>query len=299
MISAGKHKILVVDDEETVRTILAKFLYNEGFEPIEATQGEQAIELYRMIKPTLVVSDIMMPKMDGLTLLQKLRSIDANAIVILMTGYGSEDILLKALRGGAINYFKKPFIFQEMIDFIRHVLEHRREIDTSQFFSSHLVEESKTFVFNTGAADILPIINQVTTHLKNIVAEHEIVNLKVGIEEMIINAIEHGNLGITFAMKNDAIKKGKWGNLLQSRLEEGENHEKKIFVESELKPSSFLIKIRDEGEGFDWQSLPQLTAEALLSYNGRGIFLTKIYYDDVLYSQTGNEVTLIKYNKKE
>lgn len=294
----GKHKILVVDDEESVRTILAKFLYNEGYEPIEATQGEQAIELYRMTKPSLVISDIMMPKMDGLTLLQELRKIDPNAIVILMTGYGSEEVLLKALRGGAINYFRKPFIFQEMIDFVKHVLAHRTEIDTSQFFSSHLVEETKTFIFNTEDTDILPIINQITVHLKNLVTASEIVNLKVGIEEMITNAIEHGNLGITFEMKNEAIKKGKWGNLLQSKLSDGSNYSKKVFIQSELKEKRFIIKIRDEGQGFDWHKLPQLTAEALLAYNGRGIFLTKIYFDELLYNEKGNEVTLIKYGNQ-
>ena len=226
----GKTRILVVDDEASVRTILAKFLYNEGFEPIEATHGEQAIELYRLKIPTVVISDIMMPKMDGLTLLKEIKTIDKNAIVILMTGYGNEDVLLEALRGGAINYFKKPFIFQEMIDFVRHVIEHRREVDSSQFYSSHLVQETKVFSFRTCDSEIQPIINQISIHLKKIAPEQEIMNLKVGIEEMVTNAIEHGNLGITFKMKNDALKKGKWGELLQTKLSEEDNQNKKVYI---------------------------------------------------------------------
>ena len=232
--------------------------------------------------------------MDGLTLLKRIKEMDSQAIVILMTGYGNEENLLEALRGGATNYFKKPFNFQELVDFIRQVLEHRREINIVPFYSPHLVEETKSFVFTTGSTNIHPIINQISLHLGNIVTESEIVNLKVGMEEMITNAIEHGNLGITFEMKNKAIEKGTWGGLLESKLGEQHISKRKVYISSQFSVDTLSVTIRDEGHGFDWQSLPEVTAESLLTYNGRGVFLTKIYYDEVIYNSTGNAVTLLK-----
>ena len=101
--------VLVVDDEESLRSLLVRVLEKEGFRPFAATDGEQAIRLFREQSPEVVVSDIRMPRMDGLTMLTQIRKIDRTAPVILMTGQGNEEILLSALRGGATNFFKKPF----------------------------------------------------------------------------------------------------------------------------------------------------------------------------------------------
>ncbi len=287
-------KILIVDDQQVLRNVLVKFIQKAGFEPIEAEDGKKAIDLYRTLHPAVVLSDIMMPRMDGLTLLNEIKKIDSQAVVILMTGYGNEDVLLKALRGGASNYFKKPFNFHEIVEVIKHLLKHQTELDLSQVYSPYLVKESKHFVFKTIDADIFPIINQITLHFKNIVPLSEILNLKVGIEEILKNAVEHGNLSITTDEKNKAIERGKFGELVEDRLKKGGNADKKIFVNAEVTADLLKVTIRDEGDGFNWQSLPDLQAESLLQYSGRGIFLTRIYFDELIYNQKGNEVTLIK-----
>ena len=297
MDNFGKPKVLIVDDEEVLRNILSRFINKAGYETLEAKDGKEAIELYKISKPFIVISDIMMPKMDGLTLLNELKKIDKNAMVALMTGYGNEDILLEALRGGALNFFKKPFNFQEIVNFVRNALKRRSEPEYNELYSEHLVEESKKFVFPTGETNILPIINQVTLHLKKIADTSEILNLKIGIEEMIANAIEHGNLGITMKEKHKALEEGIWGKFIQHRLDINNNRSKKVLINSYLGTKYFAISIEDEGNGFDWKSLPALSPDNLLNYNGRGIFLTKIYYNEVIFNQKGNIVTLKKYTK--
>ena len=291
---AGNSKILIVDDQQVLRTLLVKFMKKAGLEPIEAEDGKKAIELYQATRPAVVLSDIMMPRMDGLTLLNEIKKIDSSAVVILMTGYGNEDILLKALRGGAANYFKKPFNFHEIVEVVKHLIKHQSEIDITKVYSPFLVEESKRFVLTAGDADIFPIINQIAMHLHNIATESETVNVKVGLEEMLKNAVEHGNLGITQEEKNSAIEDGTFGDLLKSRLEDADRAKKEITVIANVTPDRFQVSIKDEGEGFDWRSLPELHPESLLQYSGRGIFLTRIYFDKVEYNDRGNQVTLIK-----
>ena len=297
MHTSGKARVLIVDDQDILRSLLVKFMVRAGFEPIEAPNGRKAVELYRISRPEVVLSDIMMPEMDGLTLLHEIKNVDRDAVVILMTGYGNEDILLEALRGGAVNFFKKPFDFTEIIEVVRSVVRHREEVDTTPFYSPHLVEESKRFEITAADSYVQPIINQIALQVAGIVPETEIINLKIGIEEMIKNAAEHGNLGISFEEKNKALETGSFGELLQSKLSLGKNSRKKIVVSSSLDPGGLTVVIRDEGEGFDWRSLPELSAETLLRCNGRGIFLTKIYYDEVRYNEAGNEVTLVKRRK--
>jgi CheY-like chemotaxis protein len=293
-VNGGKPRVLVVDDQQALRTLLSRLLEREGFDPIQAEDGEQAVELFKSQSPLVVVSDIMMPKKDGLALLTEIKRIDRNATVILMTGQGNEDVLLRALRGGASNFFKKPFNVRELVDEIRKVVEFRLEAARSSLFSPLLVEESKTFVIPVADSPYFPIINQITLQLPCLLPEEDILNLKIGIEEMITNALEHGNLGISFEEKNKAIQEGRLQELIADRSRESDSLGRKVYINSHLSPAFFEITIRDEGNGFDWHQLPAVAPENLLAYNGRGIFLTKIYFDAVSYNESGNEVTLRK-----
>jgi DNA-binding response OmpR family regulator len=297
--SESKPRVLIVDDEVILRNLLVRYMSKEGFEPIEAADGESAVELYRITKPACVVSDVVMPKMDGIDLLTKIRKIDPQAVIILMTGFGNEDVLLHALRGGAANFFKKPFNFQELLDCIKSIIKHKAEIDEANFFSDALVEETKVFEIETRKANIFPVINQISIHLRNIFPESEIINLKIGIEEMLANAVEHGNLRITYEEKNRAIEQGKLGLLIQERIKENNNGLKKIFVQSRLTQNNLKVVVTDEGEGFDWHVIPDPREANFLAYNGRGIFLTKIFYDSVIFNTKGNEVTIIKKKKEK
>ena len=287
--------VLVVDDEEPLRALLTRLLEREGFSAFSASDGQEAIRLFRDQSPLVVVSDIRMPRMDGLTMLTEIRKIDRGAAVILMTGQGNEEILLSALRGGATNFFKKPFSNRELIDEIRRVVGFRLEAERSSFYSPYAMEETKSFVLPAGVASYYSIINQLTLQLPTLVQPEEILNLKIGIEEMITNAIEHGSLGISFEEKSQAIKEGTLAELVSRRIEEARLAGRRIFITSRLSSELFEVTVRDEGSGFDWRKLPAVAPENLLAYNGRGIFLTKIYFDEVQYNDAGNQVTLRKY----
>ena len=286
-----------MDDQEALRTLLARLLEREGFDPLQAEDGTKAVELYKTESPLVVVSDIMMPKMDGLALLTEIKRIDRNATVILMTGQGNEDVLLKALRGGATNFFKKPFNVRELIEEIRKVIDFRLEAARSTLFSPFLQEETKSFVIPRADSPYFPIINQITLQLPCIMPQEEILNIKIGIEEMITNALEHGNLGISFDEKNKALEEARLSQLIQERSRQSDAAGRAIRVTSRLRPDQFEITIRDEGNGFNWRQLPEVAPENLLAFNGRGIFLTKIYFDEVRYNASGNEVTLVKRKK--
>jgi DNA-binding response OmpR family regulator len=297
--SGGRPRVLIADDQEALRELLSRLLTREGYEPIEAADGVQAVELFRTQAPLVVVSDIMMPRMDGLALLTELKRIDRSAVVILMTGQGNEEILLRALRGGATNFFRKPFNVRELMDEIRRVVDFRTEAARSTLFSPFLVSEKKTFVIPRADSPYFPIVNQVTLQLPCILPEEDILNLKIGIEEMIVNAVEHGNLGITFEEKNKAISEGTLADLLAQRGKESDAHGRQVFVTASLAPEAFEVVVRDEGSGFDWRKLPIVAPENLMSFNGRGIFLTKIYFDEVRYNEKGTEVTLRKKAKRQ
>ncbi len=106
---ASKGIILIVDDEETIRFSIKEFLDGQGYEVIVAETCEQALEKIHEFLPDLVLLDLRLPNMDGIELLEKIRAKDPNILMIVMTGYGSIDSAVEAMKMGAYDYLEKPF----------------------------------------------------------------------------------------------------------------------------------------------------------------------------------------------
>ena len=102
------NKILIVDDEEIIVKLLAMSLRSDGYEIVTANSGEQGLEVFKSESPDIVVTDIKMPGMDGLELLKKIKEIDSEKEVIIVTGHGDIDSTITALQYGASDFINKP-----------------------------------------------------------------------------------------------------------------------------------------------------------------------------------------------
>jgi two-component system, NtrC family, response regulator AtoC len=118
--------ILVCDDEELIRWSLAEHLRGEGFTVIEAEDGLDALEKVERHAPDLMISDIKMPRMDGLTALRTLRERDFDLPVIMLTAHGAVDSAIEATELGAKAYLSKPFDLREVGLAVTRVLEQHR-----------------------------------------------------------------------------------------------------------------------------------------------------------------------------
>jgi len=101
-------KVLVVDDEPAEREGLARLVGQWGYEVETASSGEEALHLIETHHPAVVVTDLVLPEMDGLTLLQKVRETGRPPIVLLVTGHGTVESAVEAMRHGAFDYLTKP-----------------------------------------------------------------------------------------------------------------------------------------------------------------------------------------------
>ncbi|MGF6158932.1 two-component system C4-dicarboxylate transport response regulator DctD [Ensifer sp. KUDG1] len=118
-------RILLVDDEEDVRHSSAQALELAGFRVDAFSAAERALEFISYSFPGVVISDIRMPGMDGMTLLQRIREIDAEVPVILITGHGDVQLAVRAMREGAYDFVEKPFAAQMLAGTIRRALDWR------------------------------------------------------------------------------------------------------------------------------------------------------------------------------
>jgi signal transduction histidine kinase len=101
-------KILIIDDEKATLSMLSLFLGVSGYEVLTAESGSKGIEIFNTKRPSLVLTDIKMPGMDGIEVLQKIKSEDPNAEVIMMTGHGDMDLTIQSLKHDASDYITKP-----------------------------------------------------------------------------------------------------------------------------------------------------------------------------------------------
>ena len=123
--------ILVVEDEETISRVLTVYLKHEGFEVLQAFNGETAIKRFNEHSPNLVLLDVMLPDRDGWSILQEIRQ-NSSCPVIMLTALGDIDYRLKGLNQGADDYITKPFIGEEVIARVNAVLRRSSNVLESE-----------------------------------------------------------------------------------------------------------------------------------------------------------------------
>jgi len=140
-------RILVVDDEEAIREVVSTLLDAKGYQCKDASNGVEALKAFAADAFDLVLSDIVMPEMDGLTLLEKIRARDAEVPVIMVTAMHDIGTALEAIRRGAYDYILKPFERDQLYLSVRRALEHRRLVLENRNYQRNLerlVEERTT-----------------------------------------------------------------------------------------------------------------------------------------------------------
>ncbi|HWP82698.1 MAG TPA: response regulator [Bacteroidota bacterium] len=116
-------KILVIDDDEMDLDLMRILMQHEGYDVISTADGPQGIELYKQHQPSLVFLDLGLPSMSGMEVLRQIRSINEDAKIVLITGYGSIEHAVEAMRGGAIDFVEKTYDTGRMISRIKTILE--------------------------------------------------------------------------------------------------------------------------------------------------------------------------------
>ena len=133
-------KILVVDDEEAIREVVTTMLDAQGYQCAAVSNGRLAQEQFRKFSPDLVLSDMIMPEMDGIKLLDWLRVNDPEVPVIMVTAIHDISTALEAIRRGAYDYILKPFEKDQLFMGVRRALQHRRLILENRNYQRNLEE---------------------------------------------------------------------------------------------------------------------------------------------------------------
>ncbi len=291
-------KVLIAEDNSTALNYLTAVVQKQGYAWIAAHDGAEALELFQQESPDVVITDIQMPRMDGISLLQAIREKNTDVVVIIITGEGSAESASRALHAGANNYLQKPVSDKQLLQILRKYAVLISERDAGHEMDRMILERSLIMQIDNRIEATTRTAQYLLTQTKVSFSEKERLDLILGLDELLSNAIEHGNLGITQQEKEEALYKPDGLRLMhEQRLKDPDMASRVVTIEYHGARGKFCEWIiRDEGNGFSWQDVPSpLAPETVYKPCGRGIFLSRMIFDHVEYRDRGNVVCVRKH----
>jgi CheY-like chemotaxis protein len=294
-VSSTNPTFLVVDDSPMDALLAGKLLSKiEHSNIIYAKNGSEALELVEKSRPNLILTDLQMPEMDGLELVDAIRSRFPSVPTILMTANGSEDIALRALRRGAASYVPKRMLATELLEIVRQIVQISWVGEQQRRIFSCWERLGLSFRLENDNALIPPLVSHLQQYHSGAESYDETESIRVGValQEALRNAMHHGNLELSSEMRRQNSDAYYQEAAKRQRLPPFESRRVIFTVDESPEESRYVI--RDEGPGFDPGSVVDpLDGDNLMKPCGRGLFLIRMFMSEVHFNAQGNEITMI------
>jgi len=287
--------ILVVDDSQLEQRYVAKLLGAQGWRICFARNGLEALEAMAQELPSVVLTDMQMPKMNGLALVERIREKFPQVPVVLMTGSGSERVAVEALKAGAADYVPKQALAHDLAAVLERVLSVRQAEHRRFRVLAGMTRRASQFVLENDPALVPPLVALFREDLIEVGLCDLTGATRAGIalEEALLNAIYHGNLEVSSELRENGDE--EFHKLAAERRYLEPYRDRRVRVTARLSPERAAFVIADQGPGFDVSKLPDPTDPAHLDKpSGRGVLLMRAFMTEVRYNPTGNRVTLVK-----
>ena len=286
-------RVLLVEDEPIIAIVIQTLLNDAGLAVTVTPNAEQA---WRELQNNAseygaIVLDRGLPDMDGMALLQQIKKEPAFSYlpVIIETAQSDKQSIREGLDNGAYYYLTKPFQpeillavvnaalqqaqdYQELADNVRRA-ESLLELLRQGSFRFHDLDQARSLAHNL--ARLCPEPQRAVQ----------------GLLELLVNAVEHGNLSISYADKGRLLMNGTWQQEVQHRLQLPEYRDRYVTVNFQRHADAVSFTIQDQGEGFNWRDYLDFSPERAFDLHGRGIAMAcKLSVDQLHYQGNGNTV---------
>jgi len=288
-------RIIVVDDAHTDRVLISGLLKREMECDVQAAEnGEAALDYIDAERPDIVLTDLQMPGMDGLELLQAIKDEYPMIPVVLMTAQGSENIAANAMKAGATSYVPKRRLAEDLGRTVKRIIAAAQDAMVPPQLMHRLDYTNCQFTLSNDPVQIASVVAHLQRMLRCLPLQDESERIRVGLalEAALSNALYHGNMEASQGQERPdeasrtAIFRKRWN-------QEPYCH-RRITLTAEISREEAKFVVADEGPGFDTSHLePEVMT--LDTEGGRGLPLMYTIMDSVTFNDTGNEVTLIRY----
>jgi len=289
-------KILITDDDPVDRELARRCLKPlDGLEIAEARDGREALDALPDFGPDLLLTDLRMPRMNGLELVEKALELQPLLPIVLMTSSGSERTAVQAIKAGAASYVPKTDLKHELVDTIQQVLVLAKARLSKKRVTEYLGSSEVRFELENDPELICPTASFLEESLERIgfgdaVERNQV---EVALMEAMSNAMIHGNLEVSSELRRHDRR--EYLEMIERRRREEPYASRRLTVTAREGRKEVRYVVEDQGPGFDVSRLPDpRDPENLLSAAGRGVLLVRTLMDEVEFGDKGNRVTLVK-----
>lgn len=289
----SKWNVLAVDDEPYILALIGELLGSETCLVETATDATTAWERLRQPGANFdfVILDRMMPGIDGLELLRMIKADSGlrRLPVIMQSGATSPEQIAEGIEAGAFYYLTKPYSPKSLLCIARSVMadiELRAEVSAQ---AAGYIESLKYFTSAELSLSTMEDVNRVAGVLAAMCPDPD--KATRGLIELLMNSVEHGNLGISYEEKKQLMYDDGWETELKRRLSLPAYRERKTVVSVKRNAESLVFRIADQGNGFEWEQYLELDPVRSLDPNGRGIAMARRYsFSSIEFQGSGNIV---------
>jgi len=286
-------RVLLVEDDEIISLLIEDALTEVGHQVVTQKDGQAAWDQLQSGDSAfdVILTDRNMPRMDGMALLRKLKSAShlRDIPVIMETAETAAESIQEGIDQGAHYYLTKPFKPEVLVAIVNAAIEQYR--DHRQLKETALRAERPFACLHQGSFRFSSLDEG--RMLANFFAQAapEPEKRVIGLQELLINAVEHGNLGLSYQDKTELLMEGRWQEEVERRLGLPAYRERFVEVLFERLPQAIRFTIRDQGEGFDWRKYLDFDPARIFDPHGRGIAMARMMSFSALeYQGNGNTV---------
>lgn len=285
--------ILLVEDDEIIADFIIDALDSVGLQVCYFENGRAAQEHIENNPPDyeLILLDRQLPEVDGLELLQiiKQKPTLKQVPVIMETAIDDKDSINQGLSAGALYYLTKPLDRNTLLTLVQSA---REDYINNQALSEALSQAEQSLKFLEQGQFKFKTIGEGSQLVKLLAQSFpEPGRVITGLQELMINAVEHGNLEIGYTEKTRLMKNGQLKQEINERMQRDEYAKRWIEVEFKRLPNQIQVTFSDQGVGFEWSRYLDFDPDRVFDPHGRGIAMArKLSFDNLQYLGCGNQV---------
>ena len=287
----NRQSILAIEEDLKTSEFINQGLSTHGYTVHSAMGASEGLKSFLTIRPEFVILSVSPLSQGCMTILRDICEADPQAQVITISSCTDDTYAMECIRHGAADYLKKPIRLKDLTGSIERINNRRRMLKIISEPDVECVQaEDKILVFGNDIRDLPYILNQALCNARKVCRDVDM--LKTALGEILINAIEHGNLGITREEKVLAIAEDRYEDLLKERICDPCYALRKVTLKVHMSDNELRYTVTDQGDGFDCRPIFEDEPHIRMG-SGLGLFIARNFFTTLTYQGKGNQVVLI------
>ena len=283
--------LLVVANDTNTQAIILEHAKAQGHSVISASTPALGLSTFDMTQPDIVVTDLFLPEQDGIMLVKQIHERRPTCPVVLLTDAGHGESTMAGLRAGALDYVQQPI---DEVAFAQVLQRAIHRLPTSVDDAPGVERLEYVLVMGTDPSFVESTVTWLIQGTAMGLMESRQLHLRAALQELVMNAVEHGCLELRYHDKIEAIEKDEYDELIQRRRQDARLRDRRVTIRAiyDKRQQVLTYQIADGGKGFNWKSRMKSSIDVCPTgdASGRGIFLAHSFFPDITYNDKGNEV---------